>query len=40
MLWDRGYFVSTGGLDGEMLKAYIRNHGQKDERYVQMKLGV
>lgn len=32
--------MSTVGLDEEMVKAYIRNHEQKDESYVQMKLGV
>jgi putative transposase len=36
--WDRGYFVSTVGLDEEMVKAYIRNQEAEDERYDQMKL--
>ncbi len=36
--WARGYFVSTVGLDEEMVKAYIRNQEEPDERYDQMKL--
>ena len=36
--WARGYFVSTVGLDEEMVKAYIRNQEAEDERYEQMKL--
>ena len=36
----RGYFVSTVGLDEGMVRAYIRNQEQEDERYDQMKLGV
>jgi putative transposase len=38
--WARGYFVSTVGLDEEMVKAYIRNQETEDERYDQMKFGV
>jgi putative transposase len=38
--WARGYFVSTVGLDEGMVRAYIRNQEQEDERYDQMKLGV
>ncbi len=38
--WARGYFVSTVGLDEEMVKAYIRNQESEDERYDQMKLGM
>ncbi|QAU22623.1 IS200/IS605 family transposase [Dyella sp. M7H15-1] len=38
--WARGYFVSTVGLDEAMVRAYIRNQEQEDERYEQMKLGV
>ena len=36
----RGYFVSTVGLDEEIVRAYIRNQEQEDERYDQMKLDV
>ena len=38
--WARGYFVSTVGLDEEMVRAYIRNQEEADKRYDQMKLGV
>jgi putative transposase len=38
--WARGYFVSTVGLDENMVRAYIRNQEREDERYDQMKLGV
>jgi putative transposase len=38
--WARGYFVSTVGLDEAMVRAYIRNQEQEDERYDQMQLGV
>jgi putative transposase len=40
VFWARGYFVSTVGLDEEMIRAYIRNQEQEDERYDQMKLGL
>ncbi len=36
--WARGYFVSTVGLDENIVRAYIRNQEQEDERYDQMKL--
>ncbi len=36
--WARGYFVSTVGLDEEMVRAYIRHQEEEDERYDQMKL--
>ncbi len=39
-VWARGYFVSTVGLDEEMVRAYIRNQEKDDERYEQMKLGM
>lgn len=38
--WARGYFVSTVGLDEEMVRAYIRNQEEEDERYDQMRLEV
>ena len=38
--WARGYFVSTVGLDENMVRAYIRNQEHEDERYDQLKLGV
>ena len=40
VFWARGYFVSTVGLDEAMVRAYIRNQEQADERYDQMKLGL
>ena len=40
VFWARGYFVSTVGLDEEMVRAYIRKQEQEDERYDQMKLEV
>ena len=40
VFWARGYFVSTVGLDEEMVREYIRNQEQEDERYDQMKLGL
>jgi putative transposase len=40
VFWARGYFVSTVGLDEEMVRAYFRNQGHEDERLDQMKLGV
>ena len=40
VFWARGYFVSTVGLDEEMVRAYIRNQEHEDERLDQMKLEV
>jgi putative transposase len=40
VFWARGYFVSTVGLDEEMVRAYIRNQEHEDARLDQMKLGV
>ena len=40
VFWARGYFVSTAGLDEEMVRAYIRNQEDVDERYDQIKLDV
>ena len=38
--WARGYFVSTVGLDEEMVRAYIRKQEAEDARYDQMKMEV
>ena len=38
--WARGYFVSTVGLDEEMVRAYIRNQEKEDEHYDQLKFGM
>jgi len=40
VFWARGYFVSTVGLDEEVVRAYIRDQEDEDERLDQMKLGV
>ena len=40
VFWARGYFVSTVGIDEEMIRAYIRNQEKEDDRYDQMKLGL
>jgi putative transposase len=40
VFWARGYFVSTVGLDEEMVRAYIRHQEEEDARFAQMKLGV
>ena len=40
VFWARGYFVSTVGLDEDMVRAYIRHQEGEDERYDQMKLNV
>ncbi len=34
--WARGYFVSTVGLDEEVVKAYIREQEKAEERYEQL----
>ena len=38
--WARGYFVSTVGLDEDMVRAYIRNQEKSDEYYDQLKFGM
>ena len=40
VFWARGYFVSTLGLDEEVVRAYIRDQEHEDERLDQMILGV
>ena len=40
VFWARGYFVSTVGLDEEMVRAHIREQEREDERIEQMKLNV
>ena len=40
VFWARGYFVSTVGLDEEMVRSYIRNQESEDDRYEQIKLGL
>jgi putative transposase len=36
--WARGYFVSTVGADEAMVRAYIRNQEQEDQRIEQLNL--
>ena len=36
--WARGYFVSTVGRDEEVIRTYIRNQEQEDQRLEQMNL--
>jgi putative transposase len=38
--WARGYFVSTVGLDEELVRAYIREQEKEDERYDHLKLDI
>lgn len=34
--WARGYFVSTVGLDEELVRTYIRDQEKEDERYLKL----
>ncbi len=36
--WARGYFVSTVGLDEAVVREYIRQQEEEDERLEQLKL--
>ena len=36
--WARGYFVSTVGRDEEVIRSYIRNQEEEDQRLDQMNL--
>jgi putative transposase len=40
VFWARGFFVSTVGLDEQMVRDYIRNQEDQDERMEQLKLQV
>ena len=40
VFWARGYFVSTVGVEEEIIRTYIREQEHEDERYDQMTLGV
>jgi putative transposase len=37
--WARGYCVSTVGLDEAVIRQYIRNQEEEDERQEQLALG-
>ena len=36
--WARGYYVSTVGLDEEMVRSYIKKQEQEDRRLEQMNM--
>ena len=36
--WARGYFVSTVGLEEEVVRAYIRRQEQEDHRLEQLNM--
>jgi putative transposase len=36
--WARGYYVSTVGLDEEMVRSYIKKQEQEDQRLEQMNM--
>lgn len=36
--WARGYYVSTVGLDEEMVRSYIKKQEQEDQRLEQMNI--
>jgi len=36
--WARGYFVSTVGLDEEMVREYIRTQDERDKYFDQQTL--
>ena len=36
--WARGYFVSTVGLDEEMVRSYIKNQEREDKRLDQLQM--
>ena len=38
--WARGYYVSTVGLDENMVREYIRNQEKADEHYDQLKMEI
>jgi len=38
--WARGFFVSTVGRDEGVIRAYIRNQEEEDQRLDQLKLGL
>ena len=38
--WARGYYVSTVGLDEDMVKEYIRNQEKNDVHRDQLNIGI
>jgi len=37
-LWSDGYFVSTVGINEDVIKAYIEKQGQKDTGQTQFEI--
>ena len=37
-IWSDGYFVSTVGIDEEVIKKYIRHQGEEDMGQAQLAL--
>jgi putative transposase len=37
-LWGRGYFVSSVGINEEIIRQYIQNQAEHDQREQQMRL--
>ena len=40
LFWARGYFVSTVGLDEQMVREYIRVQDERDKYFDQMDLSL
>ena len=38
--WARGYYISTVGLDEDMVREYIRNQEKNDVDRDQLKFGI
>lgn len=39
-IWSDGYFVSTVGINEEVIKQYIENQGKEDSGQAQLVLGL
>jgi REP element-mobilizing transposase RayT len=37
-IWDRGYFVSTGGIDREVIRNYVKEQQEDQLREGQLRL--
>ena len=37
-VWSEGYFVSTVGIDEEVIQAYIENQGEKDAGQTKFEM--
>lgn len=37
-LWARGYFVTTVGINSEIIRKYVQNQVEEEERERQMRL--